>query len=184
MKLVSPVWPIVADSGRSAPPSMPVIKETGSEPATLDWLQGAFDVDQWLQEERDMSLSTPNMSFCEILSPPASQAQIPCCTIPAQLAISTLSSSPRGMMAPTKPQQQHPRPPSPQYSDVDPSTPSDRSRCVRGPRQSDAGSRTEETQTARDRSRSPRPPRDTASRPAPAAFRLDQPVDFLYWLTL
>ena len=39
-------------------------------------------------------------------------------------------------------------------------------------------------QTTRDRSRSTRPPRDTASRPAPAAFRLDQPVDFLYWLTL
>ena len=58
MKLVSPVRPIVADSGRSAPPSMPVIKETGSEPATLYWLQGAFDVDQWLQEERDMKRET------------------------------------------------------------------------------------------------------------------------------
>jgi len=69
MKLISPVRPIVADSGRAAPPSMPVIKKTGSEPATLDWLQGAFDVDQWLQEERDMSLSTPNMSFCELVSP-------------------------------------------------------------------------------------------------------------------
>ena len=68
MKLVSPVRPIVADPGQSAP-SMPVIKEIGSEPATLDWLQGAFDVDQWLQEERDMSLSTPNMSFCEMVSP-------------------------------------------------------------------------------------------------------------------
>jgi len=94
MKLVSPVRPIVADSGRAAPPSMPVIKETSNEPATLDWLQGAFDVDQWLQEERDMSLSTPNMSFCELVSPPASR--IPCCTIPAQLTASTLSSTPRG----------------------------------------------------------------------------------------
>ena len=73
MKLVSPVRPIVADTHaaavRAAPTSMPVIKETGNEPATLDWLQGAFDVDQWLQEERDMSLSTPNMSFCELVSP-------------------------------------------------------------------------------------------------------------------
>jgi len=48
---------------------MPMIKETGNEPATLDWLQGAFDVDQWLQEERYMSLFTPNMSFCEMVSP-------------------------------------------------------------------------------------------------------------------
>ena len=69
MKLVSPVRPIVADSGRAAPPSMPVIKETGNEPATLHWLQEAFDVDQWLQEERYMSLFTPNMSFCEMVSP-------------------------------------------------------------------------------------------------------------------
>jgi len=88
------------------------------------------------------------------------------------------------MTAPTKPQQQHLRPSSPQYSDVEPSTPSERSRHSRGPQQSSAGSRTQETQTTRDRSRSPRPSRDTASRPPVPAFRLDQPVDFLYWLTL
>ena len=40
MKLVSPVRPIVADSGRAAPPSMPVIKETGNEPATWTGCRG------------------------------------------------------------------------------------------------------------------------------------------------
>ena len=176
IKLISPVRPIVAD--RAIPPSMPVIN---SEPATLDWLQGAFDIDQWLQEERDMSLSTSAISSCELVSPPASQ--IPCCTIPAQLTASIRNSTPRGMMVPTKPQQQL-RPSSPRYSDVEPSTPSECSRHSRGPQQSSTVSRTQETQTTRDRSRSPRPSRDTVSRPPVPAFRLDQPVDYLYWLTL
>ena len=108
---------------RRPPRSTPLYSSAASDVykrQTLDWLQGAFDVDQWLQEERDMSLSTPNMSFCELISPPASQ--IPCCTIPAPLTASTLSSTPRGMMAPTKPQQQHLRPSSPGRVE-EPSTP-------------------------------------------------------------
>lgn len=116
--LPSGIRPPVRDLGLSAPTqrSMPLVLGTSDEPPPdLDW-QGL--VNQWFppeNQDKAMSVGTSSLNQYELISPAAS---IPPARFTTGMGIST---TPRRVMAPTKPQLQA-KPPSPDSTDQEPDT--------------------------------------------------------------
>ena len=125
-----------------------------------------------------MSLDTSSLGQYEVISTAVSA--IPTCTLATAATTSTPAAAPSRMMAPRKPPPQQ-RPSSPDFS-------VEESPSRSGPVQKEEGKEVVDpppvptAPTARDRSRSPR--RHASQPESDRRFRIDQPVDYLYLLTL
>ena len=126
-----------------------------------------------------MSLDTPSLGQYEVISPPVSA--IPSCTLATATITSTPAAAPRKMMAPRKPPPQQPRPSSPDSS-VEESPSRSASIQKEEGKEVVAPPPAQTAPASRDRSRSPR--RHASQPESGRRFRLDQPADYLYWLTL
>ena len=125
-----------------------------------------------------MSLDTSSLGQYEVISPAVSA--IPTCTLATAATTSNPAAAPPRMMAPKKP------PPQQRLSSPDSSVEESPNRA--GSVRKEEGKEVTNpppvptAPPARDRSQSPR--RHASQPESGRRFRIDQPVDYLYWLTL